>query len=53
MQQIKKLFFVGIIGIGGLLLTLAGLNLIQLSENLTLYSGLALLGISGLLYFFM
>ena len=53
MQQIKKLFFVGIIGIGGLLLTLAGLNLIQLSENLTLYSGLALLGIAGLLYFFM
>lgn len=53
MGNIKKLFFVVIIGIGGLLLTLAGLDLIQLSETLILYSGIALLVIAALLYFFM
>ena len=53
MANIKKLFFVGVIGIGGLLLTLAGLNLIQLSETLILYSGIALLVTALLLYFFM
>lgn len=53
MFQIKKFFFVSIIGLGGLLLTFAGLNLIQLSQHLILYSGLSLLAISALLYFFM
>lgn len=53
MANIKKLFFVGLIGIGGLLLTLAGLNLIQLSQSLILYAGLGLLVVAGLLYFFM
>ena len=53
MAQIKKLIFVGLIGIGGLLLTLAGFNLIQLSQNLILYAGILLLVIALLLYFFM
>jgi len=53
MKNIKKLFFVTILGIEGLLLVLAGFNLIQLSQNLILYSGIALIIISGLLYFFM
>ncbi|HKC14352.1 MAG TPA: hypothetical protein VKC89_00060 [Patescibacteria group bacterium] len=49
----KKLIFTFFIGIGGLLLTLAGFNLIQLSQNLILYSGILLLAISALLYFLM
>ena len=53
MQKIKKLLFVAVIGIGGLLLVLAGFNLIQLSQTLILYAGLVLLVIAGLLYFFM
>lgn len=51
--NLKKLLFVAIIGIGGLLLTLAGLNLIQLSQNLILYAGLVYLVIAALVYFFM
>jgi hypothetical protein len=53
MKNSKKLLFVVILGIEGLLLVLAGFNLIQLSQTLILYSGIALLIISGLLYFFM
>ncbi|MBI4059133.1 hypothetical protein HY404_02750 [Candidatus Microgenomates bacterium] len=53
MRGIKKLIFVGLIGIGGLLLTLAGLNLISLSETLILYAGILLLVVSTLLYFFL
>jgi len=53
MLKIKKLFFVGVIGIGGLLLTLAGLSLISLSQSLILYSGIGLLVVAVLLYFFM
>lgn len=47
----KKLIFSILIGVGGFLLTLAGLNLIQLSQNLILYSGILFLVISILLYF--
>lgn len=53
MTKIKKIFFVGVIGIGGLLLSLAGLNLIELSETLILYAGIGLLVIAALLYLFM
>ena len=53
MGTLKKIFFVGLIGIGGLLLTLAGFDLIQLSQSLILYSGISLLIVAGLLYFFM
>ena len=52
MSQIKKLIFVALAGIGGLLLTLAGLNLIELSKDLNLYAGIALLVLAGLLYLF-
>jgi hypothetical protein len=51
MIKIKKLIFALLIGIGGLLLTLAGLNLIEFSESLFLYSGITLIVISALLYF--
>lgn len=53
MRNIKKLSFALLIGIGGFLLTLAGLNLIQLSQNLILYSGILFLVVSVLLYFLM
>jgi len=53
MKRIKKELFVLVIGIAGLLLTLAGLNLIQLSPTLILYSGVVLLVVSALLYLFM
>lgn len=53
MKHIKKLLFVAVLGIEGLLLVLAGFSLIQLSQNLILYSGLVMLLVSILLYFFM
>ena len=39
-------------GIAGLLLTLAGLNLIQLTQTLILYTGIALLFVALLFYVF-
>ncbi len=50
MEKIKKISFAAILGIEGFLLVLAGFNLIQLSQNLILYSGIALIVIAGLLY---
>lgn len=53
MGNIKKLLFTAIIGIGGLLLTLAGLNLIQLSQPLILYTGIVYLLLAAGVYFFL
>jgi len=50
MEKFKKLFFAVILGTEGFLLVLAGFNLIQLSQNIILYSGVALIIIAGLLY---
>lgn len=52
MAQIKKLLFVGLTGVLGLLLTLAGLSLISLSDNLLLYVGITLLATALIYYFF-
>lgn len=49
--RFKKFFLVALIGIAGLLLTLAGINLIQLSQNLILYAGIILLALAAILYF--
>lgn len=51
MGKLKKLVLVGLTGVAGLLLTLAGLGLIQLSLSLILYSGLVLLVLAGIMYF--
>lgn len=51
MGKVKKTLWVGLVGIIGLLLTLAGIDLIQLSQSLILYSGLALISLAILLYF--
>lgn len=51
MHGIKKFLLVGMIGLIGILLTLAGLNLLQMSSSLVLYSGVGLLGIAALYYF--
>lgn len=48
--KLKKVFLVLLVGIAGLLLTLAGFNLIELSQNLILYAGIGLLIIAGLMY---
>lgn len=50
LNGIKKLVVIMVVGIAGLLLTLAGVNLIQLSESLILYSGVSLLLLTALLY---
>ncbi len=52
MLKFKKVIFSGLIFLVGLLLSLAGLSLISLSQNLILYSGVGLIGIALLLYFF-
>lgn len=46
MGKIKKLLWVGITGISGGLLTLAGYDLIELSSDLVRYTGLVLLGLA-------
>ncbi len=48
MVKIKKLLFTLLSGISGLLLTLAGLNLITLTNTLILYVGLVLLVVAVL-----
>ena len=50
MDKFKKFIFALLTGVIGLLLALAGLNLIQVSGTLNLYTGVALLIISVLLY---
>lgn len=51
MGKIKRLVFLLLSGVSGLLLTLAGVNLIELSQSLVLYVGLVLLILSVLYYF--
>lgn len=51
MHSIKKFLLVGGIGLIGILLTLAGLNLLQMSSSLVLYSGLGLFSIALIYYF--
>lgn len=53
MGNLKKLLLVAVLVVAGLLLTLAGLNLIELSKNLILYSGIGLLVLAILTYFLM
>lgn len=52
-NRFKKIILIILIGISGLLLTLTGLGLIQLTQPLILYSGIALLVMTGLIYLFM
>lgn len=51
MHNLKKTLWVGLTGISGLLLTLAGFNLINLSPELVKYTGITLLIVSILFYF--
>ena len=50
--RFKKLILFGLTAVAGLLLTLAGLGLIELSLSLILYAWLAFLFVAVLLYFF-
>lgn len=52
MGKVKKNILVFALGVSGLLLTLSGLGLIQLSSPLILYSGIGLLVLTVLMYFF-
>jgi hypothetical protein len=46
MGKLKKNIWVSLTGISGLLLSLAGFNLIELSPELVKYTGLSLLALS-------
>ncbi|RJP45824.1 MAG: hypothetical protein C4584_02740 [Armatimonadetes bacterium] len=50
--KFKKLILVALTAMAGILLTLSGLNLIELSAQLILYSGISLLVVAVLLYLF-
>lgn len=52
MGKIKRLVLVSLTGISGLLLTFAGLNLIEISKELILYTGIVLLFVAILSYLF-
>ena len=52
-KRFRKAILIVLTGVAGLLLTLAGLGLITLTLPLILYSGVALLIMTVLLYFFM
>lgn len=52
MGKIKRLVLVILTGISGLLLTFAGLNLIEISKELILYTGIVLLLVAILSYLF-
>lgn len=52
-NRFKKIILIVLTGVAGLLLTLAGLGLITLTLPLILYSGIALLIMTVLLYLFM
>lgn len=52
-KRFEKLILIVLTGVAGLLLTLAGLGLITLTLPLILYSGIALLIMTVLLYLFM
>ena len=49
--KFQKIILLTVIGIAGLLLTLAGFGLITLSPDLIKYSGIVLLILTGILYF--
>lgn len=51
-NRFKKVILIILTGVAGLLLTLSGLGLIELTQPLILYSGIALLAMTALLYFF-
>lgn len=50
MARIRKFLSVTLTGISGLLLTLAGFNLIELSKSLILYAGVILLAAALITY---
>ena len=50
MAKIKRFLVILVSGVGGIILTLSGLNLIQITGDLELYSGIALLVLSLLMY---
>lgn len=52
LRKFKKIISVTLTGIAGLLLTLAGLGLINLSLQLILYAGIILLFVAILIYVF-
>lgn len=52
-NRFKKIILIILVGISGLLLTLAGIGLIQLTQPLILYSGISLLIMTILIYLFM
>lgn len=51
-NRFKKAILIILTGVAGLLLTLSGLGLITLTPPLILYSGIALLILAVLFYFF-
>lgn len=51
-NRFKKAILIVLTGVAGLLLTLSGLGLITLTPPLILYSGIALLILTVLFYFF-
>ncbi|MFH0937620.1 MAG: hypothetical protein V1808_05020 [Candidatus Daviesbacteria bacterium] len=50
LARFKKAIFIISLGVGGLLLTLSGLNLIQLSQNVVLFFGFLFLILAALSY---
>lgn len=51
-KRFRKAILVVLTGVAGLLLTLAGVGLIQLTQPLIFYSGIALLILTVLFYLF-
>lgn len=51
-NRFKKVILIVLTGVAGLLLTFAGLGLIQLTQPLILYSGIALLVLTVFYYLF-
>lgn len=51
-KRFKKALLIILTGVAGLLLTLAGLGLIQLTQPLIFYSGISLLVLTVLFYLF-
>lgn len=51
-NRFKKVILIVLTGVAGLLLTLAGLGLIQLTQPLILYSGITLLVLTIFYYLF-
>lgn len=51
-RRFRKVLLIVLTGVAGLLLTLAGLGLISLTQPLILYSGISLLILTVLFYLF-